>query len=174
MEKFRRILLLFLLTVSLLGNWFLFRQLNGMEQVIAQKEQEKKTFLSQYDIIKRDLERERNNFALLRHPLNERIALQATTYAPDATALLYWNPSEKTLLIDANGLPEPVDGKKYQVWEKTEADKYSSLGLFNYQTDRDNLFQLRELTNKDNNIIVSLELATGSLQPDMKRVLVSR
>lgn len=42
--------------------------------------------------------------------------MDGTANQPDARAKVYWNASEKNLLLSSMGLPAPEEGKQYQLW----------------------------------------------------------
>ena len=126
-------------------------------------------FKQQYELLKRDLQRTENNLAVMRMPGNTVIPLVGTSNAPNAKALIYWNKAKKTVYVDANDLPSPPGGRQYQLWVIKDG-VYKNGGVFNYQPDKDNLFQLRNADAADG-FMISLELIPGSQQPDLEKVV---
>jgi hypothetical protein len=54
--------------------------------------------------------------SIFRDTSNIVVPLQGQDAAPKAFAKIYWNKKNKTIYIDALGLPSPPFGMVYQVW----------------------------------------------------------
>ena len=170
--RIARIITPILLTTSLLGNFYFMNQLQQTDKIIAELESDKQVIKEQYNLLKNDLERVENNLSIVRQADNEVIVLKGTANAVNGSALIYWNKTNKTIYIDANKLPVPAGGKQYQVWQIDNDNKYKSLGVFNHQTDKDNLFRLKNMETIAQGFAVSLELARGAEQPTLGQIYV--
>jgi len=170
--RFVRIITPVLLTISLLGNFYFMTQLKQTDDVIAELTTDKQVIIEQYGLLKNDLQRVKDNLEVVRQADNKVIVLNGTEKAANSSALIYWNKTEKTIYIDANNLPVPVGGKQYQVWQIDNNNKYKSMGVFNHQTDKDNLFRLKNMAVVAQSFAVSLELARGAEQPTMSQIIV--
>jgi hypothetical protein len=49
--------------------------------------------------------------------------------APKSKAMLYWNPEEQQAYIISNSLPQPPEGKQYQLWA-VEGGEIWDAGVF--------------------------------------------
>jgi hypothetical protein len=79
--------------------------------------------------LRADIDRERRNFAILRDPSTEIIALSGLTPARSARARMIWNQRAGGLLVAA-GLPPTPAGKTYQLWAITGKNAPVSAGVF--------------------------------------------
>ena len=170
--RFARIITPILLTISLLANFYFMNQLQQTDGIIAELKDDKQVFKEQYSLLKNDLERVEDNLGIIRQADNKIAVLKGTTKASNSSALIYWNKTNKTIYVDANKLPIPAGGKQYQVWQIDNDNKYKSLGVFNHQTDKDNLFRLKNMDTIAQGFAVSLELARGAEQPTMSQIYV--
>lgn len=100
-------------------------------------------------------------------------ALGGQQIAPDSYAKVYWNKEEKTVYIDAMGLPEPPDGMVYQVWSLTNLDPLtpSSIGLLNdFEVTEDKVFTLKNNGEESLGFGITLEPAGGSASPTLEQL----
>ncbi|MGB1206840.1 MAG: anti-sigma factor [Chitinophagales bacterium] len=170
--RFARIITPILLTISLLANFYFTNQLQQTDKIIAELNGDKQIIKEQYNLLKGDLQRVEDNLEIIRQADNKVSLLKGTAKATNSSALIYWNKTAKTTYIDANSLPVPAGGKQYQVWQIDNDNKYESLGVFNHQTDKDNLFRLKNMEANPKAFAVSLELARGAEQPTMSQIYV--
>ncbi len=174
MKNIKYILALMILTISLLANWYFYSQLQTTDKTIDDLKQDKQVIKQQYELMRRDVQRIQENFNALKHPDNQSIALKGTTQHPAASAVIYRNPTTQKLYLDANGLPNSMNGLQYQLWARmAEGQPYKSLGVFNYQADKDNFFHLKYIKDVAH-FVVSLEKPTGSEQPTIGRIYVEK
>ncbi len=166
-----RIILLMLLTVSLLANFYFLSQQTqqgAAQEDLAYKYQVVK---GDYDLMKQAYKREKDNMAGIRQAHNRLIRLEGTPAFANTYALVFWETQKHTVFLDANGLPSPPGGKQYQAWQIVDGGKYESLGVFNYQPDKDNLFQVRN-AKQPKGFAISLELTQGAKQPTSNQIYV--
>lgn len=99
------------------------------------------------------------------------VALEGQAAAPDSYAKAYWNKNEKSVYIDAQGLPEPPPGKVYQVWSlKLSPLTPTSLGLLgDFSSDENKIFALSN-PNESEAFGITLEPAGGSETPTMEQL----
>ena len=55
-------------------------------------------------------------FAFLTEPETKTVILKGSGLAPEAESIVFWNPIEKLACLNIMNLPEPPDGKQYQIW----------------------------------------------------------
>ena len=90
----------------------------------------------------------------------------ANTYAK-----VYWNKNTQRLFLDAQGLPEPPEGKVYQLWSlKLSPLTPTSLGTIDtFTTDDNKIFEIENL-NESEAFGITLEPAGGSATPTMEQL----
>lgn len=99
------------------------------------------------------------------------VALEGQDVAPQSYARVYWNKSNGTVLIDAQGLPKPPPGMVYQVWSlKMSPLTPTSIGLLdNFDSDDNKIFALAN-PNESEGFGITLEPAGGSEAPNMEQL----
>jgi anti-sigma-K factor RskA len=90
----------------------------------------------------------------------------AATYAK-----VYWNKSDNTIYLDAEGLPDAPEGKVWQVWSLTlNPLTPTSLGTIDdFNTDDNKIFTIAN-TNNSQAFGITLEPAGGSETPTMEQL----
>jgi anti-sigma-K factor RskA len=86
-------------------------------------------------------------------------------------AKVYWNKTNNTIYLDAQGLPEPPKGKVYQVWSLTlNPLAPTSLGTIDgFKTDDNKIFTITN-TNASEAFAITLEPEGGSKTPTMEQL----
>ncbi|MCH4552407.1 anti-sigma factor [Aestuariibaculum lutulentum] len=84
-------------------------------------------------------------------------------------ANVYWDKANERIYLDAQGLPEPPEGKVYQVWSLTLSPLTpTSLGTIDdFITDDNKIFEI-ENANASEAFGITLEPAGGSETPTME------
>jgi anti-sigma-K factor RskA len=90
----------------------------------------------------------------------------ANTYAK-----VYWNKSNNSIYLDAQGLPNAPEGKVWQVWSLTlNPLTPTSLGIIdNFNDDDNKIFNIAN-TNESQAFAITLEPAGGSESPTMEQL----
>lgn len=93
----------------------------------------------------------------------------ATAEDAQAFAVLYWNPEDRTVWIDAERMPPLAEGEQYQLWAIDENGP-ADAGVFDGSTH--GLQKLKEVTKADQ-FAVTVEPKGGSETPTLERMTVS-
>lgn len=99
------------------------------------------------------------------------VPLGGQAVAPDAYANVYWDKASNKIYLDAKGLPEPPEGKVYQVWSLTlDPLAPTSLGTVDtFTTDDNKIFEI-ENANASEAFGITLEPAGGSESPTLEQL----
>ncbi len=166
------IISLVLLTISLLFNLYQGNLLGDRTSELEVLQQDTQIYKSEFELAKRDLRYTKEAIQILRNPKAVKYELRNWDTNAKAIAYLYHDPGTQLLHIDAGNLPPPPDTRQYQLWNKTGSDgTFESLGVFNYQSDKENIFQLKSC-EKIKSAMLTLELAPGSATPDENAIQV--
>ncbi len=120
-------------------------------------------------------ERNRNAesaLAIVRDNASTVVPLAGQAAAPEAFAKVYWNKDTQTVYVDASGLPEPPEGKVYQVWSLKLKPQLTptSIGLLeNFTADEHRIFSVSS-TGDAEAFGITLEPAGGSASPTMDQL----
>ncbi|MBS7786692.1 anti-sigma factor [Flavobacterium sp. CYK-55] len=102
---------------------------------------------------------------------NSVVSLVGQTVAPKAFAKVYYNKNTQTVYVDATGLPEPPEGKVYQVWAlKLNPLTPTSIGLLaDFKGDDHKLFAVDKASGAEA-FGITLEPAGGSKSPTLEQL----
>ncbi|NAS32072.1 anti-sigma factor [Flavobacteriaceae bacterium R38] len=107
---------------------------------------------------------------LLREKDITPVGLGGQAVAPDAYAKVYVKKGDTKVYIDALGLPEPPEGKVYQVWSlKLNPLTPTSIGLLEDFAEGNKVFEL-ENDNESEAFGITLEPAGGSESPTLEQL----
>lgn len=109
---------------------------------------------------------------VVRDETNTVVALGGQAAAPTAKAKIYWNKQTQVVYVDASGLPEPPEGKEYQIWSLKLVPQLTptSIGtLANFKDNRSKVFAVAK-TGDAEAFGITLEPAGGSASPTMEQL----
>ena len=109
---------------------------------------------------------------VVRDETNTVIALGGQAAAPTAKAKIYWNKQTQVVYVDASGLPEPPEGKEYQIWSLKLVPQLTptSIGMLsNFKANRSKVFAV-EKTGDAEAFGITLEPKGGSASPTMEQL----
>lgn len=100
-----------------------------------------------------------------------KVPLGAQDIAPEAYAQVFWDKENGKAYIDVKGLPQPPEGKVYQVWSLTlEPLTPTSLGILdNYDSSSVQIFEL-DNANASEAFGITLEPEGGSESPTLEQL----
>lgn len=155
----------------LCGIGYQFNQLNESHSQIVNVENEKTKL--QEALISSEIKVKQTNDALavVRDVKNTIVNLGGQTVSPTSYAKVYYNKETLTVYVDAAGLPEPPEGKVYQIWAlKLNPLTPTSIGLLdNFKSDNQRLFSVDKATGAEA-FGITLEPAGGSATPTMEQL----
>lgn len=109
---------------------------------------------------------------VVRDDNNKIIALGGQAVAPAAKAKIYWNQKTDEVYVDASGLPEPPEGKEYQIWSLKLLPQLTptSIGMLSdFKANQSKIFAV-DKTNGAEAFGITLEPAGGSASPTMEQL----
>jgi len=108
---------------------------------------------------------------VVRDENNTVVALAGQAVAPQSSAKVYWNKQSNTVYVDATGLPEPPEGKVYQVWAlKLTPLTPTSIGLLEgFQNNGSRFFSVENAAGAEA-FGITLEPAGGSKSPTLEQL----
>jgi anti-sigma-K factor RskA len=153
------------------GAAYQYSQLNETKNQVVTVETEKTKLKGELDGLHLENQKTATALAIIRDENNTIIPLGGQPAAPDAKAKIYWNQNTKTVYVDAGGLPQPPEGKVYQVWSlKLDPLTPTSIGLLaDFQSNASKIFAV-ESTEGAEGFGITLEPAGGSAAPTMDQL----
>jgi len=158
--------------VLLLGAGYLFFQLNNTKEQVVVVEQEKTKLKESINTLELQNQSTKEVLAVVRDENNKIIPLGGQAVAPEAKAKIYWNQKTDQVYVDASGLPEPPEGKVYQIWSLKLQPQLTptSIGLLvNFKGNNSKVFAV-DKTSGAEAFGITLEPAGGSTSPTMEQL----
>lgn len=108
---------------------------------------------------------------VIRDTKNTVVALGGQAVSPASSAKVYWNKETSTVYVDASGLPEPPEGKVYQVWAlKLNPLTPTSIGLLDgFSGNEARVFAVENASGAEA-FGITLEPAGGSKSPTLEQL----
>lgn len=109
---------------------------------------------------------------VVRDETNTVVSLGGQAAAPTAKAKIYWNKQTQVVYVDASGLPEPPEGKEYQIWSLKLQPQLTptSIGMLaNFKGNSSKVFAV-EKTGDAEAFGITLEPTGGSATPTMEQL----
>ena len=156
----------------LIGIGFQYSKLNDSKEQIVTKEKEKEYLQKTIITIETKSKETQTALNIVRDDNNSVISLGGQTIAPTAKAKIYWNKQTQVVYVDASGLPEPPEGKVYQIWSLKLLPQLTptSIGLLsNFQANESKIFAVDKTTGAEA-FGITLEPAGGSQSPTMEQL----
>ena len=158
--------------VLLLGVGYQYSKVNETKNQVVTIEKEKSKL--QETVVGLETKNKATETVLnvVRDENNTVIALGGQAVAPTAKAKIYWNQKTEEVYVDASGLPEPPEGKVYQIWSLKLLPQLTptSIGLLtDFQANESKLFAV-DKTNGAEAFGITLEPAGGSASPTMEQL----
>lgn len=156
----------------LIGVGYQYTQLNSTSQQLNTIETEKSNL--QKSVVELELKNKETATALnvIRDEKNTVVNLAGQTVAPTSFAKIYWNKETSTVYVDAKGLPEPPEGKVYQIWSLKLSPTLTptSIGLLeDFKGNNEKLFAVSGTSDAEA-FGITLEPAGGSKSPTMEQL----
>jgi len=156
----------------LIGVGYQYTQLNSTSQQLNTIETEKSNL--QKSVVELELKNKETATALnvVRDEKNTVVNLAGQTVSPTSFAKIYWNKETSTVYVDAKGLPEPPEGKVYQIWSLKLSPTLTptSIGLLeDFKGNNEKLFAVSGTSDAEA-FGITLEPAGGSKSPTMEQL----
>ena len=153
------------------GLFWAIEQNSSLQTQISVAETDKDFLEQQIEIAHSDLKEAETLITVLRDKDILAIPLGGQAVYPEAYAKVYWDKTENSIYLDAQGLPEPPEGKVYQVWSLTlNPLTPTSLGtLDDFVSDDNKIFTIKN-ANASEAFGITLEPAGGSTSPTLEQL----
>ena len=157
--------------VLLIGLGYEFSKLSDSKSQAVTVENEKSKL--QEALVSAEIKNKQSHDALavVRDVKNTIVNLGGQAVSPASFAKVYYNKETQTVFVDAAGLPEPPEGKVYQIWAlKLNPLTPTSIGLLeNFASNDQRMFAV-DKANGAEGFGITLEPAGGSKWPTMEQL----
>jgi len=157
--------------ILLAGVGYLYTENSQLENRIVETERTLLLQESKTQIVETDLNKTKGLLNIIRKQDLITVPLGAQAIAPEAYASVYWDTQNGKAYIDVQGLPEPPEGKVYQVWSLTlEPLTPTSIGVLDqYDVAGNQIFELNN-PNESEAFGITLEPEGGSASPTLEQL----
>lgn len=155
--------------VILLGAAFMYFHMNSSKVELFNKNKELENSVTTLDAKKKATE---SILDVIRDQNNTVVTLAGQAVSPTSYAKAYYNKQTKEVYIDAAGLPEPPEGKVYQIWalKLQPALVPTSIGLLeNFTAEETKVFKVENADGAEA-FGITLEPAGGSASPTLEQL----
>ncbi|MFD2999618.1 anti-sigma factor domain-containing protein [Pontibacter toksunensis] len=140
------------------------------EEKLAQALVSQQTLAQNFQTTSYRLEQQEQVLRVLRDESFQSVRLQGVEAHPEANVLVYWNPEQREVYVDAVQLPAPPAGKQYQLWAMLDG-KPIDAGLINLKNNQLSMQQMKEI-GAAQAFAITLEPAGGSVNPTLEQLYV--
>lgn len=145
-------------------------QLGDANALVAQYEEENQKMAETFQRTSNQYDAAIAHLDVLRKPKSKKITLKGLEMMPEGEAMVYWDPAEKKVLLDAMSMPKAPDDHIYQLWA-LEDGKPVDAGLFDSFEDGIAMVEMKNISNAQA-FAVTIELIGGSESPTMDRMVL--
>ncbi len=153
------------LLLSATGNFMLLRELRHTRTELARLETEHEVLAQDLQVQRASYQHSQDQLAVVMDPRTDLVALSGTANATGAKARVYWDHSANRVFLDVLNLPEPPQGKQYQLWALVDGNPVDA-GVFDMSADANGLQRMKDIPRAQA-FAVTLEKAGGSPTPDL-------
>lgn len=160
------------LMMSVAGNFYFVSQLQDAQRQIAELQQEKLKLAESNKSFKAKYDRAEGELATVSKVGTKKIELAGQDAAPNAAAVVYWNPENKSVFVDMRSLPKAPKGKVYQLWTlKLDPLTPTDAGLLAYHSDNRYMLEGKNVSGTEA-FAITLEPEGGSKSPTLEQLYV--
>ena len=156
----------------LIGLSYQYFELDKSKNQVVTVEQEKSKLEEAVVTLELQNKTTKEVLTIVRDENNKVIPLGGQAVAPTAKAKIYWNQKTDAVYVDASGLPEPPEGKVYQIWSLKLLPTLTptSIGLLADFNANDTKVFAVDKTSGAEAFGITLEPAGGSASPTMEQL----
>jgi anti-sigma-K factor RskA len=154
------------LVVCTFSSWFFYNRWNEAEERYTLLLNEKNDLAQNYNFVKLTYDDALASMQVMRDQDSKIITLSSTDTSQNYLARIYWNNSNHSSYIDVVSLPEPEEGKQYQLWALV-GGKPVDAGVF--FTGDAGIQRVKDILKADA-WAVTLEPKGGSISPTLDQM----
>lgn len=159
------------LVVSTFASWFFYTRWNEAERKFSDLLNEKNELAQNYNLVKSTYDETLTMVMIMRDAAANIIVLNAKDKTQNFQARVYWNKQTHRSYIDVISLPEPGEGKQFQLWALVGGQPVDA-GVINISEER--IQRVKDIIQADL-WAVTLEPKGGSASPSLDQMyLISR
>jgi anti-sigma-K factor RskA len=161
-----------LLIVSLSALLVLYNRLEDSNEQLAVMQASNQTITSRANYINKQLSESQEALSIFYNPEVKLVKLAGQKIAPEASAIVAFNPTKQEVMLDMNAVKMPVNDQnhQYQLWALVDG-KPVDLGVFDASQDANGMKRMKTIANAQA-FAITLEPRGGSINPTMEQMMV--
>ncbi len=171
--RFSLVACIALLVVSLVALYSVYNRLNLAQDQIATLSRDKQQFATTVSKLQFEKSGMENRIAMVDNAEWTTVKLAGVPKSPEAKMLVFWNKTNKNVLINyaAIELPKTDKAHEYQLWALVDG-KPVSLGVFTEVDNAKEAVVQMAAIQKAQAFAVTIEPTGGSINPTMEKMVV--
>lgn len=157
-----------LAVISSVAAVFFWSRWQDSEERLASMVAQNTFLVQQVSTLENRAETMEQSLAVLADPSYKTIPMKGLAPAPNAEAVVFWNPSSEEVYLNVGSLPPAPAGKQYQLWAIVEGEPVDA-GVFDVSGEA--LKRMKEIQNASA-FAVTLEPTGGSISPTLDQMYV--
>lgn len=157
-----------LAVISTLAAVFFWSRWQDSEERLASMVAQNTVLVQHVSTLDNRVEAMQQSLVILTDPSFTPVSMKGLDPAPEAQAVVFWNPSSAEVYLNAGSLPPAPAGKQYQLWAIVDGEPVDA-GIFDVSGEI--LTRMKEIKNASA-FAVTLEPAGGSTSPTMDQMYV--
>lgn len=159
-----------LLALSIISNVVFYTRWKAANEQVIALNNEKNVLADNLKTNRVKLDEMGNNMAVMSDPAMTRVTMKGLPKSPESLAIIYWNKQNSEVYIDVKRLPEPTEGKQYQLWAIVDG-KPVDAGMLPVEGIAGVLLKMKDFPSAQA-FAITLEKAGGSASPTMEEMIV--
>jgi anti-sigma-K factor RskA len=157
------------LVISTFASWFFYSRWNESEDRYISMLKEKNQFVQNYNVMKGTFDKLYGDLMVARDLNSKVFMLMPVDSMKKYQARVYWNKYTREVYLDMLSMPEPGEGKEFQLWSM-ENGKPVDAGVFS-TTGEEGMHRMKNIASSDA-WAVTIEPMGGSQAPDLSQVVL--
>jgi len=150
------------------SSFWLYTKVNELETQITRVENENGSLQNSLITVESDLAEVTNWYDVINNPGTEKYVLKGNANAPDAIAVSYVNHNDRSVALDAKGLPALSEKHDYQMWADVDGVMID-MGIIPKNSE---MIAMQYIDNAES-LNITIEPAGGNDHPTVARLVTN-
>ncbi|MDC8004949.1 anti-sigma factor [Aureisphaera galaxeae] len=151
-----------------ISSFWMYTKLNGVEDQLELVRSQNDILSDELEDLTKNYDDVINTYEITSNPKTEKLIMLGNQNSPQATAVTYVNHTDKTVFIDAEGLPKLSEEHDYQLWADVEGEMID-MGVI---AKGENFLAMNYIDHAES-YNITIEPAGGSDHPTVERLITN-
>jgi anti-sigma-K factor RskA len=155
-----------LAALFMLSSFWLYQKMNGIQADLKVVKEQNNLLLKEKENLEKGIEATNKWLVAVNDPETEKLIMKGNEILPEATAISYVNHTEKTVILNASGLPDLGEDKDYQLWADVDGEMID-MGVIPKNSDMVAMTYIADAESLN----ITIEPAGGSDHPTVSNLI---